>query len=402
MEHMLPNGLRYYTKPTNTTFAEVSLLVPCGENHEDQTNPESAHACEHFACAFNGGFDKPYGFLNLRTKYGVSYVIHTYEDYTIYRILNIPTPAITKVCEFLAGIFVLNKPTHAKALQEIAIIHSEINNGDDKSRLYYKYLDWIRHQNGKPTRPFLNKDNDTGLTPEKVYQFHSIFYKPSSSFLLIRRNDKDGMYWDREISRVMTRNETLVIPGRHFIRNECISCKMIEGTWVIPSDVCWGAIGVFFNGEPERSEILARSMIASNTRLTGTTDPRVMSITDYLRTSKGLTYSTRGKIVRMNDQGTKGVLSVIVFILNRHLTRKEIQECIQIVTAKIGKLPSRGDLSGMIAKSVSNMKSFDAEFLLDRANIPFVKEMKWDMIHKAHSNYDPSRDRMGSVFSCPV
>jgi predicted Zn-dependent peptidase len=124
MASILPNGIRYYTKDTDTHYSEVSLLIPVGENHEDTTNIECAHTSEHFACAFNGGFTKPYGFLQLRSKYGVQYHIHTYADHTVFRVTSIPKEAILDICKFLSGIFVLNKPTREIANREIAIVHS--------------------------------------------------------------------------------------------------------------------------------------------------------------------------------------------------------------------------------------------------------------------------------------
>jgi hypothetical protein len=399
MEHMLPNGLRYYTKPTTTSYSEISLLIPYGENHEDMTNPECAHTCEHFACAFNGGFPEPYGFLKLRTKYGLQYLIHTFEDYTLYRVTGIPNNAIQDVCKFIAGIFTLNQPTRSQAQREIDIVHSEIQNNTPMNRLYYSYLGWVRFQEGKPTKPF---EDHGGLTPEKVYQFHSQFYKPSYSYLLVRRNEQSGMKWDREISHKMTQTSSLVIPGRNFIQSECMSCTMIKGTWVIPSNSYWGTIGVFFKGSPGRSEVLARSLIASCNRLTGSHDPSTMSLVDYLRSYKGVTYSTQGKLLRIHNEHSRGVLVVFVCMLNRHLTRTEIQECTQIISSRIGKMPSRGDLSNMIAKSVRDAKNNDVTFLLERARIPVLDKLTWDRIYQAHKSYESSHDRIGAVFSCPV
>lgn len=396
MEHILPNGLRYYTKGTQTSFSDVSLLIPFGENHEDRTNAECAHTCEHFVCAFNGGFEKPYGFLKLRSRYGIQFAIHTYEDYTLYQILSIPEEGIRDVCRFLTGIFTINKPTQETANREIAIVHSEIQGNEPVNRLYYNYLSWVRHQDGKPT--IGNTPDIHSLTPEKVYLFHSQFYRPVHSLVCVRRPEKTGMKWDRELSQEMTRTESFMIPGRNFIQSDCMACKMIEGTWVLPSKTCWGLVGAFFEGEPSRSEVLGQGLIASTTRLTGANE----SLTDYLRSKLGATYSVTGNMVRIRDSHRAGILVVFAFQLNRHLTRQEIRDCLQIVTKRMGAMPSRGDLSKIVAREVRTNKHADVMFLLKRAGIPILDGIDWQSIHKAHTNYDSSRDRIGSVFSSPI
>lgn len=400
MASMLPNGIRYYTKDTETYYSEVSLLIPVGENNEDATNMECAHTSEHFACAFNGGFSKPYGFLQLRSKYGVQYHIHTYEDYTVFRVTSIPKEAILDICKFLSGIFVLNKPPHEIANREIAIIHSELQNHDPTDLLYYQYIGWVRYQNGKPTVESLN--HTQGLSPEKVYHFHSQHYRPVNSFLCIRRPPLLGTKWDRELSNTMSRTESIMISGRNYTRFNCDNCKVIEGTWLLPSRSCWGCIGVFFRGSPERSEILARSIISSATRLTGTSNLGWMSLTDYLRAYKGLTYATSGRMIRMKNQGVSGTLVVFIFNLRRHLTRQEVQEVLTIVSKKIGRMPSRGDLSNMIARITRTQKNSDVSFLLKESKIPILDNIDWKSVYTAHKSYSPDSDRIGGVFSSPV
>lgn len=400
MTSILPNGIRYYTKDTDTHFSEVTLLIPVGENHEDSTNIECAHTSEHFACAFNGGFSKPYEFLQLRTKYGVQYQIHTYEDHTVFKVSSIPKEAIIDICKFLSGIFVLNKPPREIANKEISIIQSELKNNDLTNLLYYQYIGWTRYQGGKPTIEPLK--HTQGLSPEKVYQFHSQYYRPTNAFLCVRRPSTLGMYWDREISSTMTRTETIMISGRNYTRYNCDNCKVIEGTWLLPSRTCWGSVSVFFRGSPERSEILARSLISSTTRLSGTNNPKDMSLTDYLRTHKGLTYSTTGRMIRMSHMGNKGVLVVFVFSLQRHLTRQEIQEILELISMRAGRMPSRGDLSNMVARITRTQKSSDLSFLLKESKIPVLESIDWTTIHNAHKRYSSDSDRIGGVFSSSV
>ena len=400
MAGILPNGIRYYTKDTKTHYSEVTLLIPVGENHEDSVNMECAHTSEHFACAFNGGFSKPYGFLQLRTKYGVQYQIHTYEDHTVFRVLSIPKEAISEICKFLSGVFILNKPPREIANREISIVHSELKNNDLTDLLYNKYTGWVRYQSGKPTAEPLNQTQ--GLSPEKVYQFHSQYYRPVNAFLCVRRQPELGTNWDREISSTMTRTESIMIPGRNYTRYNCDNCKVIEGIWLLPSRKCWGSVGIFFRGPPERSEILARSLISSVTRLTGINDPNEMSLTDYLRTHKGLTYSTTGRMVRMKHMGTQGILVVFTFNLQRHLTRQEVSEILEIISKRAGKMPSRGDLSNMVARITRTQKSSDLSFLLKESRIPVLENIDWNTIHNTHKHYSSDSDRIGGVFSSPV
>lgn len=400
MASILPNGIRYYTKDTNTHYSEATLLLPVGENHENTTNIECAHTCEHFASAFNGGFPNPYGFLQIRTKYGVQFHIHTYEDHTIFRVSSIPKKAIHEVCKFLTGIFVLNQPPREVANREIAIIHSELHNHEPMDRLYYQYLSWVRYQNGKPTSVLYN--HTEGLTPEKVYQFHSQYYRPVNAYLCIRRSPTIGTHWDRALLSSMTRTESIIITGRHYGNRECEQCKVVEGTWVLPSRECWGMVSVFFKGAPERSEILARSLISSVTRLSGANKKEEMSLTDYLRTHKGLTYSTRGRMIRMNHSYSSGTLVVFVFRLRRHLTRQEIQEILAIVSKRAGRMPSRGDLSNMIARIVREQTNDDVSFLMKESKIPVLENMDWSTIHNTHKRYSSDSDRIGAVFSSPV
>jgi hypothetical protein len=159
---------------------------------------------------------------------------------------------------------------------------------------------------------------------------------------------------------------------------------------------------VFFRGSPERSEILARSLISSATRLTGSSNLDEMSLTDYLRAYKGLTYSTNGKMLRMKNQGVSGMLVIFTFNLRRHLTRNEVQEVLTIVSKKAGRMPSRGDLSNMIARIARTQKNSDVSFLLQESKIPILREIDWRSIHTAHKSYSPDSDRIGGVFSSPV
>jgi hypothetical protein len=400
MASILPNGIRYYMKDTKTHYSEVTLLIPVGENHENSVNIECAHTSEHFACAFNGGFSKPYEFLQLRTKYGVHYEIHTYEDHTVFRVTSIPKEAIVEICKFLSGIFVLNKPPREIANREISIIHSELKNNQLTDLLYYKYIGWIRYQSGKPTVEPLNQTH--GLSPEKVYQFHSQYYRPVNTFLCVRRPPVLGTQWDRELSSTMSRTESIMIPGRNYTNYNCDNCKVIEGIWLLPSRECWGSVGVFFRGSPERSEVLARSLISSVTRLTGAHVPGDMSLTDYLRTQKGVTYSTTGRMIRMKHNGNQGVLVVFVFSLQRHLTRQEITEIMEIVSNRAGRMPSRGDLSNMVARITRKQKSSDLSFLLKESRTPILDTINWSTIHQAHKKYSSDSDCIGGVFSSPV
>lgn len=402
MEQVLPNGLRYYPRDTQTSFSEATLVIPVGENNEDRTSRECAHACEHFVCAFNGGFKNDYGFLDLRTKYGIQFNIHTYEDFTLYRLLSIPVKAIPEVCDFFMGIFNVRRPRSEIANRELAIIGSELSSGDPIDLIYYSYLNWIRHNNGTPSEEYA--DSLRGINPDNVFAFYSRYYKPSTGLFLVKRPLNQSQLWDRQISQKMAHSESFIFPGRVSERmlNDCIRCKMIEGSWIIPSKTCWGIIGVFFKGEPSHSEVLARGLIASSTRLSGEINKDKMSLTDYLRKEKGIAYSTTGKFVRIRDTYTSGTLGVIVFSMNRHLTRSEMTECMRIVSNKSRTIPSRGDLSSMVAKNVRSSYPEDVVFLLRRARIPILDGLDWSMVYNAYKTQKTDGNVIGGVFSCPI
>ena len=410
MERILPNGMRYYPKDTNASFAKVILIVPVGENHEDELSSECAHACEHFASAFNGGFTEPYGFLSLRNKYGIRFNIKTYEDYTLFQINNIRTDAIPLVCKFVSGVFNLNIPTPDVAKREIDIVKAELESADPITKIYYAFTYWIRQQSGKPTDGVLTHNGAIGLNPEKVYHFHSKHYQPSSALLRVCRSPKDGVTWDRYLSETMSRTFVTQVGVRRTLPN--VSHRaMIKGSWIIPSKEAWGVIGIFYEGPPQRSEVLSKTLIASTGRLTGN---GTTSLVDYLRKEKGIAYSVHGRWIRFQEGYTPGTLAIIMFTLSRHLTREEIQKCNRIVGLCSGRLPSRGDISSMVARHATVSPPEDISFLLSRTRIPIIQKISWPMIYKAHKTRQTHKtggifethtvdyDTMGSVFSCPT
>jgi len=396
MERILPNGMRYYPKDIKASLAKVVLIVPVGENHEDEMSSECAHASEHFASAFNGGFADPYGFLDLRNQYGIRFNIKTYEDYTLFQINNIKTEAIPLVCKFVSGVFNLNIPSTDVAKREIDIVKAELESGDPISKIYYAFTYWVRQQSGKPTDDVLVHNGSLGLNPEKVYHFHSKYYQPSSSVLRVCRSPKDGIIWDRHLSETMSRRFVTQVDIRRTLPN--VSHRsMIRGSWIIPSKEAWGVIGVFYEGTPDRSEILSKTLIASTGRLTGN---GTNSLVDYLRKEKGIAYSVHGRWIRFQQGYTPGTLAIILFTLSRHLTREEINKCNAIVGACSGRLPSRGDISSMVARHATVSPPEDIAFLLNRVKIPMVQTLSWTKIYNAHKTHNPEYDTIGSVFSC--
>lgn len=401
MEKILANGLRVYSKDTRTSLSEVLLLIPAGENHEQY--PECAHACEHFACAFNGGFSQEYGFLNLRNKYGINYSILTYDNYTIFKVLSIPKEAIREVCNFIAGIFNITRPSEKTMRKEIAIIQSELGGGDPIDRIFYSYVSWIRHNGGKPNASRM-AENLTHLEPEMVYEFHSRYYRPSLSLMYITRPSSQAIVWDRELSQKLTSENSFIFPGRRneLALNNCMECSVIKDTWVIPSKTAWGAISVFFKGPPSTSEVLARGLVSSSTRLSGEKSFDTMSVTDYIRSHRGLSYTTRGKWLHIKDKYTEGTLAVIIFNLNKHLSREDIGNCMRIVTNKTGKLPARGDLTSMVTRDAVSRKSKELMFLLKMAKIPVMGELDWQKVYHAYKTFKSSDCIIGGVFSSPI
>lgn len=104
----------------------------------------------------------------------------------------------------------------------------------------------------------------------------------------------------------------------------------------------------------------------------------------------------------MKNQGVSGILVVFIFNLRRHLTRQEVQEILTIVSKRAGRMPSRGDLSNMIARITRTQRNSDVSFLLQESKIPILENIDWRSIHIAHKSYSSDSDRIGGVFSSPV
>lgn len=407
MERILPNGIRCFIEDTQHSFSQICLIVPVGENHEGSMFPQCAHACEHFCSAFNGGFEKPYGFLEIRSQFSVQYQIATYEDYTMYYIYHIPNDpqCIHQVIRFINGVFSLNVPSASVADRELAIIQSESRSASPNEGLMWASLYWIRQGDGIPTAEALTHRGVLGLTKEKVYTFHRQFYIPSQCVVRIIRPSSAGTMWDRQIQTIMTSSASLSFFGtRPSARSpfRVAGCKNIQGFWKIPSSTQFLIITVFLAGSPERSQTLAKSLISSSTRITGSQKPEEKSLIDILRRDLGISYAIKGSEFRMNDMGNPGCLVVFSSILSRHMTQPEVEMCKQSILHKLRTLPSRGDISNLVAKIVTHTKSDIVKQSMKSAGIPIQENIHWSVIYNAHKSFPTNNDTFGVVFSSPV
>jgi hypothetical protein len=422
-EKILANGLRYSSKNTPTIkgdtsiYSEACLIVPVGENHEGNHQSQSAHICEHFCSAFNGGFKKPYAFLDLRTTHNIRFNISTHEDYTLYHISHIPPTIIPDVINFLYGVFHLSPYVDKSAMQrEIEIVRAENMSLPDSEGLVWAALYWIRQNGGKPSVDAIyHRGMPDKVDVESVLSFHEQYYKPSKCVLTIIRPEKYGMEWDKYLSYKMTPDTPLSIrssvplsamisggltngfTGGWFGGNEgsasrgCGGCSVLKGAWVIPDKSKWLVCTRFFpatGGKYIEAEIKARILIACSTRLTGaegTDSTGNKSLVDYLRKDLGVSYSLKGENFRIKHNGIDGTIVIFSSPLIRHLTKQEAAMCVKIINNCRVVLPSRGDISTLLARYLTHSQPEIVKDSLKLARIPIITNMNWSILRRAYS-----------------
>jgi len=143
------------------------------------------------------------------------------------------------------------------------------------------------------------------------------------------------------------------------------------------------------SGNYADSEIRGRVLISSCTRLTGssgTDSEGNMSLIDYLRKQLAVAYSIKGEQFRMKHRGMDGTLVIFTAPLSRHLTRHEAARCVQIVNNCRRIMPSRGDISNLLARFVSHTQPEIVQDTMKMARIPFVSTLNWDAIRRAYTS----------------
>jgi hypothetical protein len=398
---ILPNGMRFLaTAPTGgSVYSDACLIVPVGENHEESHQSQCAHICEHFCSAFNGGFSTPYSFLDLRTKYSIRFNISTHEDYTLYHVSHIPPDAIPEVVSFIQGVFRLMPPDPAAMRREIDIVKAENAGLTDAEGLVWSALYWARQTRGQPSiEAILHRGMPDGIEPSTVLAFHRQHYIPARCVLRIIRPERTALEWDRQLSSTLTSSSPMsfrpIVPvGAMMSVSDagCAGCSVLQGAWMIPDKRYWMICTKFFpviQRNYSDSEIRGRVLISSCTRLTGSDGSSTgenQSLIDYLRKQLAVSYSIKGEQFRMKHRGIEGTLVVFTAPLSRHLSRHEAARCVQIINNCRRIMPSRGDISNLLARFVSHTQPEIVQEAMKMARIPFVSTLNWDAIRRSYS-----------------
>lgn len=420
---ILPNGMRFSgisssssssgKDDTGNIYSEACLIVPIGENHEESHQSQCAHICEHFCSAFNGGFKKPYAFLDLRTKYSIRFNIATHEDYTLYHISHIPPDAIPEVVDFIQGIFKLMPIDSASMQREIEIVKAENAGLTDAEGLVWSTLYWIRQSKGRPSiDAILHRGMPDGMDPLTVLAFHRQHYIPARCVLRIIRPDKHSLEWDRQLSSKLSSSLPMtfrpIVPAGAMMKSSdagCAGCIVTQGAWMIPDRRYWLICTKFFPavyGKYDEAEIRGRMLISCCTRLTGsmgTDKDGNQSLVDYLRKQLAVSYSLKGEQFRMKHRGMEGILVVFTSPLSRHLTRHEAARCVHIINNCRRILPSRGDISNLLAKFLSHSQPEIVQDTMKMARIPFVSTLSWESIRRAYSTHSDGFSEGGEISS---
>lgn len=406
---ILPNGMRFLATALSGSgsrtvegggYSDACLIVPVGENHEESHQSQCAHICEHFCSAFNGGFTKPYAFLDLRTKYSIRFNISTHEDYTLYHVSHIPPEAIPEVVKFFEGVFRLMPSDESAMKREIDIVKAENAGLTDAEGLVWSTLYWARQTRGRPTiDAILHRGMPDGIVPSTVLAFHRQHYVPARCVLRINRPERTALEWDRQLSSTLTASAPMsfrpIVPvGAMTSVSDagCAGCSVTQGAWMLPDKRYWMICTQFFpanRGNYFDAEIRGRVLISSCTRLTGSTGTDSggnMSLIDYLRKQLAVAYSIKGEQFRMKHRGMEGTLVIFTAPLSRHLTRHEAARCVQIVNNCRRIMPSRGDISNLLARFVSHTQPDIVQEAMKMAKIPFVSTLNWEAIRRAYSS----------------
>ena len=406
MDKILANGLRVrtyvQTDETDTkTKSSICLMIPSGENQEGSHRPQSAHACEHLCCAFNGGFPKPYAFLELREKYGIRFSASTHAEYTKYCLTNIPNSAIPLAVRFIYGIFHPSGLQSANVERELSVIRNELHGTEPNEGLTWAYAYWVRQGDKRPTPDAILHRGVTKITPESVIAFHREHYQPSRCVLVLTTPSMSSSSWDREFMSNMNERTSWAFPVSATRPLRCSACAPLEGVWMVPSTRQWIICSRAFKasrGKEYLAEIRARCLISACSRLSGTTNKDDMTLLDYLRSQLGATYHVSGSVIPLTDgMGNTIYITTLVANLSRHLTRSEAMDCDVIIDNHCSKLPGRGALNNLTAWFIRNQNDSLTKEALKMCHIPFIQTMNWDAVSTSYKTCDA--DSKAIVFS---